>query len=464
MAKKPHIVMIIPRGEAVRNFLYSDTLPILSKNARVTILSVIHDERFRESFERYAKIIPLEIYPERRLVRYVRHLTHMAHFRWLWSGVARNKWETDDYNARTVSQKIKRLGEKFIYRLLAYRPVVEWLTRLENDATIRLRTTDHFHDLLRKLKPDLVFNTSHIHGPAARLPVRVAHDIGIPTAGFIFSWDNLTSRSRIVEPYDFYLVWHQSMRDQLLSQYPQLDPARVFVTGTPQFDFHFKAGTYMPRDELANYIGFDPHRPFVLYTTGIDRHFPEEHRVVETVIRILREIDVNQKPQLVVRAYVKGVSDEMLALQQRDDHDVFFPPMQWDKRWAMPTREDQRLYSTMLRECALGINPASTVSLELMLLRKPVINLGFDPPGSRLPHHLRWTRHTDEFDHYIPVTNSDAVMTARSEKDLETMIGCALQEPEKTTSKQPEFLSWMFGDTLDGKSGKRVAHCLLKLV
>lgn len=46
MSKKPHIVLIIPRGEAVRNFLYSDTLRILSENASVTLLSVIHDDAF----------------------------------------------------------------------------------------------------------------------------------------------------------------------------------------------------------------------------------------------------------------------------------------------------------------------------------------------------------------------------------------------------------------------------------
>ena len=135
--------------------------------------------------------------------------------------------------------------------------------------------------------------------------------------------------------------------------------------------------------------------------------------MVASTIRILQELDINPKPQLVVRTYIKGISDAMLAIRDRNEPDVFFPPMQWDKQWLMPLPDDQRVYSTMLRECALGINPASTVSLELMLLGKPVINLGFDPPDSNLPYHLRWRRHTDEFDHYVPVTNSGAVMVAR---------------------------------------------------
>ncbi len=45
-----HICIIIARGEVVRNFLYSDTLQVLSKNAKVTILSVINDPNFNERF------------------------------------------------------------------------------------------------------------------------------------------------------------------------------------------------------------------------------------------------------------------------------------------------------------------------------------------------------------------------------------------------------------------------------
>jgi len=66
MPKKPHIVLIIPRGEAVRNFLYSDTLRILSENARVTLLPVIHDEPFVSRFgPMVERVIPLRDYSER---------------------------------------------------------------------------------------------------------------------------------------------------------------------------------------------------------------------------------------------------------------------------------------------------------------------------------------------------------------------------------------------------------------
>lgn len=463
MAKKPHIVLIIPRGEAVRNFLYSDTLPILSENARVTLLSVIHDEAFVSRFgPMVERIIPIQYYRERRLVTYLRSLVHETHFRWLWSEVAKNRWEVRQYEARTASAKIRVLLWRKLIDALSVRPVVEALAAAERRVTVALRPTNQFHELFEQLKPDLVFNGSHVHGPAGDLPARVACDMKIPTAGFIFSWDNLTSRSRIMVPYHYYLVWHQQMFDQLLRIYPGISPARVFITGTPQFDFHFKPEFWLTREELCSRVGIDPARPFILYTTGIDRHFPEEHRTVKLVIDLLQQIEIEPKPQLVVRTYVKGTSAEMKALAAQNIPDVVFPAVQWDDRWYMPAYEDLAIYTSLLRHAALGINAASTVSLELLMHDKPVINLDFDPPGSNLPSCFAYHRHI-KFDHYRPVAESGAVMVARSPQDMQNMLFRGLAHPDVDSAVRKRFLEQMFGDMLDGRAGTRVAQRLLAL-
>ncbi len=457
------IVMIMPRGEAVRNFLYSDTLRVLSENSRVTLLSVISDEAFISRFRPFAEqIIPLRYHAKSRLVRYYRHVLHEAHFRWLWSEVAKNKWETLDAQASGPIARLQRLLEKGLYRLLANRPTLEALTAIERYASWVLRPTNDFNELFKRIKPDLVFNGSHIHGPAGRLPIEAAHRLGIPTAGFIFSWDNLTSRSRIFEPYDYYLVWHEHMRNQLLTIYPRIRPEHVFVTGTPQFDFHFKPEFWLEKEELCRRIGADPQRPFVFYTCGIDRHFPEEHRHVESIASLLQEVDLSPRPQLVVRAYVKGTSPEMRALANRNLPGVVFPPVLWEEHWFTPMYEDLAIYTSLLRHASMGINPASTVSLELLMHDKPVMNIGFDPPGSNLPHYLRWARHI-EFDHYRPVAESGAVMVAQSIEDMHRMVLRGLTQPEADSECRKRFIHRVFDNTLDGRSGERVAQCLLEL-
>jgi hypothetical protein len=263
-------------------------------------------------------------------------------------------------------------------------------------------------------------------------------------------------------PYDYWLVWHEGMKRQLLEIYPRIDPERVFVTGTPQMDFHFRPEFVLPRKELARRIGIDPRRPFILYTTGLDKHFPEEYRHVELVIRLLKDLDLPERPQLVVRNYIKGTSPEMKALSERKLEDVVFPPMLWDMAWATPCPEDLELYCSLLRHAAMSINAASTVTLEFMLANKPVINLDFDPPGSELAPCDGFKRHI-RFDHFWPVAQSGGTMVATSEADMRRMLVAGLTQPEADGEARRAFVKTFFGGNATGSSGKQVAEVLSRL-
>jgi hypothetical protein len=461
--KRPHIVLVVPRGEAVRNFLYSDTLRLLGKRARVTILSVVDDERFVARFQPHAEsILPLANPPEPPVLAGVRMLTDNAHDRWLWSQVARNRWDIRWHECRSMGARLRRTAVRAAANVLANRPSLRVLTRLEQKLTLSLGQPGQFEELFRRIQPDLIFNCSHIHGPAGDLPCKVARNMGIPVAGFIFSWDNLTSRSRIFVPYDHYLVWNERMRDQLLGIYETVRPEQITVTGTPQFDFHFQPQFFLEREELCRRIGADPARPFILYTAGIDKHFPEEHLHMELVIKILNEMPAATRPQLVIRAYVKGTSPEVRAMRERGIPGVIFPPILWAEKWYTPLEEDLPIYTGLLRHCAAGINAASTVSLELMITDKPIINLGFDPPGSRLPHCHRFERHI-WFDHFKPVAESGATMVTFSPEDMKKCLHRAIAEPQADSEHRRNFIRQFMGDTLDGRSGERVASTLLRL-
>jgi hypothetical protein len=151
-----------------------------------------------------------------------------------------------------------------------------------------------------------------------------------------------------------------------------------------------------------------------------------------------------------------------LAEEMQNDPDVVFPAILWDKQWIMPLYEDLYIYTSLLRHAALGINPASTVSLELMMVGKPIINLGFEPPGSDLPHWSRFARHID-YDHYRPVVASGGVMVARSIEELKNLIMQGLDHPQAGCEAQKNFICTFFGKMLDGKAGERIANQLVNL-
>jgi len=441
-------------------------LRLLGEQARVVVLSVVTNEAILAKARPFVEeIIAIEEHPVHPAAAYLRTLIENAHDRWLWSKVAQNNWEHRTRRARQQGgfQRLQWLAVAGTSRVLGNNPCLHALTSLERSLQWRLRTTRKYDELFARLKPDLVFNGSHIHGSAGELPLRVAKRMGIKTAGFIFSWDNLTSRSRIMVPYDYWLVWHEGMKRQLLGIYPKIKPENVFVTGTPQMDFHFRPELVMPREELARRIGIDPARPFILYTTGIDRHFPKEHLHVELIIRLLKDLDVPVRPQLVVRNYIKGTSPEMKALSERKIKDVVFPPMLWDMAWATPRPEDLELYCSLLRHAAMSINAASTVTLEFLLIDKPVINLDFDPPGSNLAPCDGFRRHI-RFDHFWPVAQSGGTMVAQSEDDMRRMLIRGLTQPEADREARKRFIADFFGSAADGKSGHRTAETLLGFV
>jgi len=456
-------VIVAGRGEVLRNFLFSQTLSRLAAEARVTVLSVVDGEDFVRHFSASPeRVLRLEESLPPSWVFYFRALVENAHDRWQWSAVARNHWELRDLRAVERRRRLQRWVVKASSRFLAFWPGLRALTAIEEELAYRLRPNRTFDELFAQLRPDLVFNGSQIHGLAAEMPLRVARRMGIPTAVFLFSWDNLTSQSRIMVSYDSYLVWTEAIRRELLELYPRVEPARVFATGTPQFDYHFQPERVLPRQELCHRIGLDPARPYVLYTTGIDNHFFHEHLHIRTVARILGRLELPSRPQLVVRTYAKGTSPEMHALAREGLPDVIFPPVLWDPEWQTPRYEDIDLYTSLLRHAALGINAASTVSLELLIFDKPVVNLRYDPPGTDLPWCLGYERHI-LFDHFRPLAESGATMVAGSDDDLERMIHRGLTRPEADSEARRRFLAGFFGDVLDGRSGIRAAETLLSL-
>lgn len=457
----PRVVAILPRGEAIRNFAQTGALDALGRDADLTLLSVVPGADVLEHLAaRFGDVRPLETSAERYPVRILRELLDMAHGRQLWSPAARERWRLRDIEATTPSAWLKRRGRKLLALAFASRRGVRLLERLERRTSRALCPSARYEHMFRELRPALVFNGSHVHGQNAVQAVQAAQWLGIPTAAFIFSWDNLTSQGRVMPSYDHYLVWNEDLKAQLLTIYPDVRPEQVHVTGTPQFDSHFRRETHWSRERFCAQSGADPSRPIVLYSTGMAEHMPGEPRIVEQIADMLGEMSDLGRPQLLVRVYPKDLTGRFDELRARRA-DILFPAARWIEAWLTPTEEDGRLYTNTLRHADVGINVASTVSLELCMFDKPVVNVGYDPPGVesvRVPYGRYY-----EYDHYRPLVAERAVRLAHSPEEMRGLLRAALADPASDREHRRRFLRRMFGDTLDGRSGERVARVLLDL-
>lgn len=457
----PRITVLIPRGEVIRNLLYSGTLDYLNHNAEISVISVEPSPTITKHVSNNCREFhSLKEIPESRIVEFQRELIDMAHCRWLWSHAARHRWKVHDQLAKTPRQKAIRLMKKAVSIPLATRSGLRALSRVERASSYFLKTNGYYLDLLRRLQPKIVFNGSHVHSHNAIQAVQAAQWLGIKTATFIFSWDNLTSQGRVLLPYDYYLVWGEDLKSQLLDMYEWIDPSQVFITGTPQFDFHFRDEFYQTREEFCRLIGADPKRPIVLYTTGMANHMPGEPEIVEEIADMLAKRESVYMPQLLVRVYPKDLTGRFEELKNRRK-DILFAKVAWETNWLTPQKEDSVALVNTIRHCAVGINVASTVSLELCMFDKPAINVGYNPLSVDA-NVLSYAKYY-EFDHYQPVVNSGAVEVAWDRAQMQTLIKLALSEPDRLAEKRSNLVSKMFGATLDGYSGRRIANALLAI-
>src|SRR5262245_41891643 len=446
----PGIVAILPRGETFRNFVYTGALDNLAEEADLTVLSIVPNDEFLQMLSsKYERAFPLTEIQDKWQVRILREILDMAHGRWLWSGAARERWRLRDAEADTLLKWLKREGKKLACYPFTSQTGLARLSKVERAMSKRFRVTNYYIELYRSLKPKLIFNASHVHSVIAIQAVEAAQWLGIPTATFVFSWDNLTSQGRILLPYDYFLVWNENLRDQLLSIYPHIDPKQVFVTGTPQFDTHFQQEYYWSREEFCAKVGADPGRPIVFYSTGMANQMPGEPQIVENIALMLRELPIAFRPQLLVRVYPKDRTNRFDDLKKRLK-EVLFPQVPWEKAWLTPKPEDAFLLVNSLRHASVGVNIASTISLELCMFDKPVINICYNPVGIdigpvSIPGYY-------DFDHYRPIVESGAVMLARSEAEMRELLIRALNNPAIDCGKRRALIETMFGNTLDGKS------------
>ena len=460
--KRPRIVAILPRGEAIRNFVYSGALDDLSKEADLHLLSIVpNNEIWKYLTRKFEQIIPLNENEDSWIVRFIREVLDLAHGRWLWSSGAQVRWEWRDQEANTWKGWLKRTTKKLLCYPFAGRAGLELLSGIEIKASQWLRNTDEFINLFRELKPDLVFNASQVHSNVAFPAVHAAYELGIPTSTFVFSWDNLTSQGRIFPEYDFYVVWDENLRRGLLEIYGKLKPEQIFVTGTPQFDFHFRPEFFWTREEYCLRMGLDPGRPIVLYSTGMANHVIGEPWIVEKIADMLAAMTDLGPPQLVVRILPKGPQGDFDDLKSRRK-DIHIPHIPWEQRWLTPTLEDTWLLTNSLRHADVGINIASTISLELCMLDKPVINVGFPPPHLDPTREFDYTRYYN-FEHYRPIVESGAIDMAYSEDELRQKIVNNLRNPSELSEKRRALIRKFFGERLDGRSSSRVAQALYQM-
>jgi hypothetical protein len=442
---KPKILIILPRGETIRNFIYTDIINDFSKKHHVTLYSIKPNEEIWNMLQNNCdELIELKkenfSYPYKLFFE----IFDLAHNRYIWSEAAKVRWEMRDVEANTFRKKIIRNFKKSIARLLANQYMLEKLEKLENWLVKKESQVIDYFNFIKENNFQLVFNTSHAHATIALPVVYAANLAHVKTCTFLYSWDNLTSQGRVVPRYNYYFAWNSKIKNDFHTIYPHISENQVIVTGTPQFINHFNSEKILSKEKLYQKLGFSLDTKYFLYSSGMSHHMPYEPYVVERIADIIYQID--PKTKLVVRTYAKDKANIFEELKQKRK-DIIIPIVDWEVNYQTPLISDQEFFIALMQNCIAGINVASTISLELCMLNKPAINVGYNPPGKNIfPYNYN---RFYNFDHYKPIVESGAVQVAKNEDDMKILLNNTLSNPNQFEKERKKLILDFFENNLD---------------
>ena len=106
------------------------------------------------------------------------------------------------------------------------RPLEDMLERW----LLRYERSPEAGDLLDKAKPDVVLVTGPFQFEQPAITAAALRR-GVRTLALIPSWDNISTKRRMIFKYDGYIVWSEKLRKELHERYPHTRTRPVYVVG-----------------------------------------------------------------------------------------------------------------------------------------------------------------------------------------------------------------------------------------
>ena len=458
------IALLIPDGVGVRNFVLGPFMAAATREHRVDVLHSIPQEQLAtyKQLDRSGTVEWHELarMHDRPLAFTLRNSLSYSQTYWV------NNFAMRMMRDRPVNGSWRTRAAVWTAKAIGYASAsprgIQMLERVHNLAAGRQPEVAEYRRQFQRMRPDVLF-CSHQRPPSIIAPVLAARSLGIPTATFIFSWDNLSSKGRIAAPFDHSLVWSDHMQSEMRRYYPQIAPERTRVVGTPQFDPYGDDEILWSREEFFRRIGADPKRALICFSGGDVGNSIEDHLHVRALLELIRDGRIPGNPQVILRP--APVDDGVRYAPVRRDHpELIYAQPNWvstqDGEWSafFPLPSDLDFLANLTYHCDLNVNFASTMTLDFALRDKPVINLAFDvthPPVFGMP---MWDYY-QQWEHYRPVIEFGAARFARSRDELAEQVSAYLAQPELDRDGRRRFVELEVGVPV-GKASQQILDVL----
>lgn len=294
---------------------------------------------------------------------------------------------------------------------------------------------------LQEHKPDFVFCTNP-RPTQAIAPILAAQDLGIPTGTFIFSWDNLPKATTLVET-DYYFVWSEHMKMELLQYCPYVKSENVFVTGTPQFESHFDKSLLQTKESFFAQHNLDLNKRYICFSGDDIVTSPLDQYYLEDLAVSVRELNTQGYNLGVIyrKCPVDFTHRYNVVLEQYKDVIVSIGPLWrpvgsgWNE--IMPTKEDFALQSNICEHTDFVVNIASSMVFDFVAHGKPCLFFNYEQP--QLKNEIRDIGQNYNYIHFRSMPSKDAALWSLDKKELTSVVKSILDGKQ---SNVPEGKKW----------------------
>ncbi|MCF7568965.1 UDP-glycosyltransferase [Sabulilitoribacter arenilitoris] len=345
--------------------------------------------------------------------------------------VSRDKFNEDVYltykfpfNYKGIKNSFKSFYTRWLIALYSSEKGIVKLRKKINKLERSTSKYRYCKAQLEQHKPDLVFCTTQ-RATQSISALLAAKDLGIPTVAFVYSWDNVPKAMQVVET-DYYFVWSDLMKAQVLQYYPFVNEKQVFVTGTPQFEPHYDTNLRQSRADFFKDYNLDVNKKYICYSGDDETTSPLDQYYLEDLANAVRNLN-NKGENLGViyrKCPVDFTSRYNTVIEANKDIIEVLDPIwkqvgnQWNQ--VLPTPEDFKMLYNVCEHSEFVTNVCSSTVFDFVAHNKPCIYYNYEQP--QLKKGIRDIGQNYKYVHFRSMPSNKAAVFCTDKNDLESLV------------------------------------------
>jgi len=318
---------------------------------------------------------------------------------------------------------------------------------------------------LKAHKPDLIFCTTQ-RATQAISALLAAKDLGIPTVAFVYSWDNVPKAMQVVET-DYYCVWSNLMKHEVLKYYPFIKKEQVFVTGTPQFEPHFDTNLVQSRQDFFEQNNLDIDKKYICFSGDDETTSPLDQYYLKDLANVVRNL--NSKGEnlgIIYRKCPVDFTDRYNSvIEENKDNITVLDPIwkqvgtQWNE--VLPTKEDFKMLYNVCEHSEFVTNVCSSTVFDFVLHNKPCIYYNYEQP--QLKKGIRDIGQNYKYVHFRSMPSDKAAIFCANKSELEAIVKAILKGKLSNVSEGKKWFENVAGDT-PTKASENIWNTINKII